>query len=278
MARRSVLFSPGDRPSLLRNAPSTGADVIVFDLEDGVAPDDKPTARDTVRTVLGDPDFDPDPEVCVRLNPTGIAADDDLDVILEDGTPDSVMLPKTRSADDVDTLDRLLDEHGVSVPVIALIESAPGVLAAPAIAAAAPTAAIAFGGEDFAADIGATRTPEGTELLYARQRIVVAGSAAGVDTLDTVFTDLEDDAGLRDEAAYASRLGFDGKLAVHPDQVPVIHEAFTPDDEEVAWATEVLAARDDHDGGVFRVDDEMIDAPLIARAERIIDRAPDQDG
>jgi len=274
MARRSVLFSPGDRPTLLRNAPNSGADVLVFDLEDGVAPAEKPAAREAIAAVLGDPDFDPDAEVCLRVNPTGVAADDDLAAVLAGGAPDSVMVPKVTGAADVETIDRLLDEHGLDAPILALVETAAGVLAAPEIAAAAPTAALVFGGEDLAADIGATRTADGTELLYARQRVVIAASAAGVDAIDTVYTDLEDTDGLGAEARFAARLGFDGKLAVHPDQVGPITDAFTPDPETVAWAERVLAARDAHEGeGVFRVDDEMIDAPLIARAEQVLDRA-----
>ncbi|MFB6103831.1 MAG: CoA ester lyase [Halobacteriaceae archaeon] len=274
MARRSVLFSPGNRPSLLRKAPDSGADTIVFDLEDGVAPTEKPAAREAIAEILADPSFDPAAEVCVRVNPTGVAADDDLDTVLDGGVPDSVMVPKVAAADDIETIHRLLAEHGVSVPVFALIETAAGVLAAPSIAAADPTTALVFGGEDLTADIGATRTADGTELQYARQRVVIAASAGGVDAIDTVFTDLEDTDGLRAEARFAATLGFDGKLAVHPDQVEPITAAFTPDSETVAWAKRVLEARDTHEGeGVFRVDDEMIDAPLITRAEQILDRA-----
>ncbi len=276
MVRRSVLFSPGDRPEMLRKAPHAGADVVVFDLEDAVAPERKAEARKAVREVLADPGFDPECEVCVRVNPTGVAADADLEDVAGDVRLDSVMLPKAASADDVDALADLLDEHGLDVPVLALVETAAGVLHAESVATADATDALLFGAEDLSADVGATRTDEGTEVLYAREHVVLAASAAGVDAIDTVYTDFEDADGLAEETRFAARLGYDGKMAIHPAQVEPINEAFTPDPDDVAWAERVLDARDAAEAegrGVFRVDGEMIDAPLVARAERIVARA-----
>ncbi|MFB9823501.1 HpcH/HpaI aldolase/citrate lyase family protein [Halobaculum roseum] len=272
MPRRSVMFSPGDRPELMRKAPATGADTIVFDLEDAVAPGRKAEARRAVRDVLSDPDFDPNAEVCVRV--TGTETYRDLEVLTDDGDAafDAVMLPKAESGDAVEHLGDQLREHGRRVPVIALIETARGVLRAEAIADAKPTDAVAFGAEDLSADLGATRTAEGTEVLYARERTVTAAAAAGVDAIDTVYTDFGDEAGLAEETRFAATLGYDGKMAIHPSQVPVINDAFTPDDEDIAWARRVLDAREEaaaDDRGVFEVDGEMIDAPLIAQAERV---------
>lgn len=282
MARRSLLFTPGDRPEMLRKAPGSGADVLVFDLEDAVVPDRKAAAREAVGAVLADPGFDPDAEVCLRVNAVGIDADDDLAAVLgPDVRLDSVMLPKVEAAADVETLGRLLAERGAERPIIALVETAAGVLHAEAIAAAGPTDAVFFGAEDLAADIGATRTPEGAEVAYARQHVVLAAAAAGIDAIDTVFVDLDDLEGLREEARRAVRLGYDGKPAVHPDQVAVINEAFRPDADELAWAERVLAARDAADAagrGVFTVDGRMIDRPLIRRAERLVDRASAERG
>lgn len=262
---------------MMRKAPGSGADVIVFDLEDAVAPGRKAEARTAVRDVLTDPDFDPDCEVCVRVNPTGIAADDDLRGIADgaDGI-DSVMLPKTESAEDAETLARLLHEHDCRVPILALVETANGILDATEIAAVDETDALVFGAEDLSADIGATRTDDGTEVLYARERVVLAASAEGVDALDTVYTDIGDTDGLSEETAFAIQLGYDGKMAIHPAQVTPINEAFTPDPEQVEWAEAVLEAKAkaDEDGrGVFTVDGQMIDAPLIARAERVMEYA-----
>ncbi|KZN23825.1 citryl-CoA lyase [Haladaptatus sp. R4] len=277
MPRRSVMFTPGDRPEMMRKAPGAGADVIVFDLEDAVSPDRKDEAREAVRDVLTDPAFDPDCEVCVRVNPTGIAADDDLRGIADGADAiDSVMLPKTESGDDTETLVRLLHEHDCRVPILALVETASGVLNAAEIAAVDETAALVFGAEDLSADIGATRTNEGTEVLYAREHVVIAASANGVDAIDTVYTDFGDTEGLSEETEFAIRLGYDGKMAIHPAQVAPINEAFTPDPERVEWAEAVLTAKADADEdgrGVFRVDGEMIDAPLIAQAERIVEYA-----
>ncbi|RLM67737.1 CoA ester lyase [Halorubrum sp. Atlit-26R] len=294
MARRSLLFSPGDSPDLMRKAPGAGADVICFDLEDAVAPGRKDEARAAVREVLADPSFDPDAEVCVRLTAEAPAAD--LDGVLrggsEDGTGDgpgggtddvrldAVMLPKVEAADRVERVADLCAERGRDLAVFALVETAAGVLSAQSIAAADATDALVFGAEDLAADVGATRTDEGTEVLYAREHVVIAASAADVDAIDTVYTDFSDEAGLREDAAFARRLGYDGKLAIHPAQVAPITEAFTPDPADVEWAEAVLDARDEAERegrAVFRVDGEMIDAPLIAQAERILDRAPDGD-
>lgn len=278
MARRSLLFSPGDRPKLMRKAPATGADVVCFDLEDAVAPSRKDEARDAVRSVLADPEFDPDAEVVVRLTASefesdlaALFGDDDGDVRL-----DAVMVPKVGYREDVRAVADELDARGRPRPVFALVESARGVVNASEIAAADPTTAVLFGAEDLAADVGATRTREGTEVLYARERVVLAAAAEGVDAIDTVYTDFEDESGLREATAFAATLGYDGKMAIHPAQVAPINEAFTPDPDRVEWARRVIAARDDADEagrGVFRVDGEMIDAPLVAQAERILDRA-----
>ncbi|MDG5778496.1 CoA ester lyase [Haloarculaceae archaeon H-GB1-1] len=275
MARRSVLFSPGDRPEMLRKATTTDADVVVFDLEDAVAPARKSEAREAVASVLGEV-ADADCEVCVRVN-SGAEAAGDLDVVLDgDALPDSVMLPKVADAGSVEALADTLAEHDAERPVLALVETARGVLNAAEIAAAEATDALVFGAEDLAADLGATRTTEGTEVLHAREHVRLAASAADVDAIDTLFTDFEDSEGLAEDAAFSRTLGFEGKLAIHPSQVPVINEAFTPDPERVEWAERVVAARDEaarDDRGVFQVDGEMIDAPLLAQADRILERA-----
>ena len=270
------MFSPGDRPELMRKAPGTGADVVCFDLEDAVAPGEKDAAREAVRDLLADDGFDPDCEVTVRVSAEFAAAD--IDTLL--GGPavrlDAVMVPKVAEAEDVRWVADLLGEHDRAVPVLALVETARGVLNAEGIADDPATDALVFGAEDLAADLGATRTEEGTEVLHARQQVVLAASAAGVDAIDTVHTDYGDEAGLRRETEFARELGYDGKMAIHPSQVSVINEAFTPDPERVAWAEKIVAARDEaaaEGRGVFSVEGEMVDAPLIAQAERVLDLA-----
>jgi citrate lyase subunit beta/citryl-CoA lyase len=276
MPRRSLLFSPADKSKLMHKAPDSGADTVVFDLEDAVAPGRKDVARETVHGVLTDPGFDPDCEVCLRINPQPSVADSDLDVALSESPRiDTVMVPKAESAAGVREMDELVREHGYELPIIALCESAAGILHAEEIASTPAVDAVAFGAEDLSADIGATRTDSGEEVSYARQQVVLAAGAAGIDAIDTVFTDIEATDRLAKETRFAGQLGYDGKMAIHPAQVSVINEAFTPDSEEVEWAERVLTASEAADAegrGVFRVDDEMIDAPLIARAERIMER------
>ena len=275
MVRRSLLFTPGDEPSMLRKAPTAGADVVVFDLEDGVSPKRKSAARETVAEVIGDPDFDPDPEVWVRVNPSPEALEADVDALAGVGpdgpVPDAVVLPKVGSSSDVDRLARLLEDRGIGTAIVPLVETGAGVLSAPEIADVELVDALCFGAEDYAADVGASRTSEGTEVLYGRERVVASAAAAGVDAIDTIYSDFGDEAGLRAETRFARQLGFDGKFAIHPAQVGPINEAFAPDPEEVEWARRVLAAREERGGdGAFQVDGEMIDPPLIARAERFV--------
>lgn len=177
---------------------------------------------------------------------------------------------------DVCALTRQLDEHELDLTVLALLETAGGILEAEAIADVDGTDAILVGAEDLAADIGATRTEERMEVLYARQRVVLAASRADVHAIDTLFTDFEDTDGLSTDAQTSKEWGFDGKIAIHPRQVPIINDAFTPDEQSIEWARRVLSARDEADKaeqGVFEVDGEMIDAPLIAQAENVIKRA-----
>ncbi|MDG5817306.1 CoA ester lyase [Natronococcus sp. A-GB7] len=280
MVRRSLLFTPGDRPEMIRKAASSGADAIVFDLEDAVSPGRKDEARETVREVLADPEFDPDPEVCVRVNAAGAEIERDLDALagvdVDALRLDSVMLPKATAAADVRELADALEKRGFACPVLALIENAAGVLAAPEIADADATDALVFGAEDLSADLGATRTKEGTEVLYARERVVLAAAARDCEAIDTLVTDFGDGERLREDAAFSVQLGYDGKLAIHPAQVDPINEAFSPDPDEVEWAERVLEAEreaEEANRGVFEVDGEMIDAPLIAQAERILERA-----
>ncbi|AGN00256.1 citrate lyase beta subunit [Salinarchaeum sp. Harcht-Bsk1] len=285
MPRRSVLFTPGDRREMLVGAADSDADALVFDLEDGVAPARKSEARETVRSVLADDAFAPDAECFVRVNPIefergsgpngqGAVREDLREIAAAADAIDGIVLPKTSDAGDVRRLGGLLRTHGLPRSILALVETAAGVQEAPGIASAGGTTGLVLGTEDLAADVGASPSADRTESRYARQRVVTAAAAAGVDAIDTLWTDFEDEAGLRDDAADAVRLGFDGKLAIHPAQVGPINEAFTPDETQRDWADRVLAAREEAgDRGAFAVDGEMIDAPLLARAERIAERA-----
>lgn len=274
-ARRSVLFTPGDEPEMMRKALEGDADVVVFDLEDAVAPDEKEAAREAVKEVLDDVPEDA-PEVWVRLNPFGgdIDGRDDIDAL--NSEPSCFVVPKAGSAEDVEAIAEALDESGTDAGVVPIVESAAGVVNASGIASASRVSAVVFGAEDLAADLGATRTDEGNEVVYARQRVVAAATAADVDAVDTLWTDFRDDEGLRADTERGIGLGYDGKLAIHPAQVGIINDAFTPEPDRVDWARHVLEAKEEADEagkGVFEVDGEMVDAPLVEQARTVKERA-----
>lgn len=271
MRRRSMLFTPGHQPEMIRKAPRSGADALIFDLEDAVPPRRREQARETIVDVLSSRKFRPSGELCVRINPgeTGMT---DLDALHRaDRDPDAIMLPKVTGQDDVEVMDETIRERfGVRLPLLVLLETAAGIERAPAIASVEATEALIFGAEDLSADIGATACEELAELSYARQRVVIAAAMGGVDPIDTPFTDIEDTDGLRRSARTAYRLGYVGKLAIHPDQVGPIAESFTPTEAEIEWAWRVLDAGEADPDGVYEVDGEMVDAPIRKRATRII--------
>ena len=274
-ARRSVLFTPGDEPEMMRKALEGDADVVVFDLEDAVAPDRKEAAREAVEEVLYDVP-EGAPEAWVRLNPFGgdIDGRDDLDAI--DAEPSCFVVPKAGSAEDVEAVAEALEESGTDTGVVPIVESAAGVVNASGIASASRVSAVVFGAEDLAADLGATRTSEGEEVIYARQKVVAAATAAEVEAIDTLWTEFRDEEGLREDTERGISLGYDGKLAIHPAQVEVINDAFTPDARKVEWAERILEAKEEAEErgkGVFEVDGEMVDAPLVEQARTVKHRA-----
>ena len=274
-ARRSVLFTPGDEPEMMRKALEGDADVVVFDLEDAVAPDRKEAAREAVEEVLYDVP-EGAPEAWVRLNPFGgdIDGRDDLETI--DIEPSCFVVPKAGSAEDVEAVAEALEESGTDTGVVPIVESAAGVVNAAEVATASRVSAVVFGAEDLAADLGATRTSEGEEVIYARQKVVAAATAAEVEAIDTLWTEFRDEEGLREDTERGISLGYDGKLAIHPAQVSVINDAFTPDARKVEWAERILEAKEEAEErgkGVFEVDGEMVDAPLVEQARTVKHRA-----
>lgn len=273
MPRRSVLFTPADSPDMLRSAPETGADVLVFDLEDGVGPADKDDARDVLRDVV--PGIEFDGELWLRVNDRDDLLEADTTLLREAGVAaalDGVVVPKVTGPG---TVERVTDRYPADVapPVLALIENARGVLGAEAIADASAVGALLFGGEDLAGDVGMTRTEGSEELLYARQRTALAAAAAGVDAIDGIYTDIYDTEGLRTEAETALEFGYDGKTLIHPGQVAPVNDVFTPTEEAVEWARRVTEAAAEREAGVFTLDGELIEAPIRKQAERVLERA-----
>jgi citrate lyase beta subunit len=268
---RSVLFVPGTRPDRFGKAEASGADAVAVDLEDGVAPGRKPDARAAVGAWLASPRPSTSARI-VRINAASTSElDDDLDWLRDVPAPDSIILPKAEEAWSVDRIGSVVP----SASVIPLIETARGVLNAFAITGARTRlAAFALGAEDLTAEIGIPRTVDGDEILVARSQVVLAAATAGVPALDGILAEIADETRLRRDAGRARALGFGGKLAVHPSQVAVINDVFTPSADEAARARRIVEAYDEaiaRGEGVVRVDDRMIDRPLVVRAQRVID-------
>lgn len=272
--RRSRIYLPGNRPRMIQKGPGLGADAVILDLEDSVSPEQKDAARLLVKRAIETINFGQS-EVMVRINPVNHGGLKDLEVILETG-PDSIVVPKCESREDVmlvaDAINRAAPKKQVAI--LPMIETAKGILQAYEVASASPMVdAITFGGEDFTQDIGATRTKAGKEIFWGRSLVVIAAKAAGVQALDTVFSDIKDEEGLRRDTREIKEMGFDGRAAIHPAQIEIIHECFAPTEKEMQFAADVLYAAEvaRHEGsGVAVVKGKMIDKPIIERAEKLI--------
>lgn len=279
--RRSMLFMPGNNPNMLQNAGVLGSDTVILDLEDAVAPGEKDAARFLVAEALVNTDFY-GAEKVVRINSLDSFGQDDLPVIIP-ARPDGVVLPKVQEAADIQTLDEILSalerQHGLTqhVAIFALIETPLGLCNALSIARASKRVqGLLLGAEDFTAAINAIRTKEGQEILYARAALVAAAYAAGVQAVDTPFTDINDEEGLETDTRLARQLGFTAKLVINPRQLAAIHAIFTPDEKEVEWAQRVVQALEDAKAkglGAVAVDGKMVDLPIVTRANRILDIA-----
>lgn len=278
--RRSMLFLPGNTPNIIVNGEILGADAVILDLEDAVAPSEKDSARILVRNAIQYMGFGRC-EVIVRIN--SIDTDfwtRDLDAIIP-VRPSMIMPPKTSCAEDVKQVDAyitMLEEKlGMernTVGLIPLIETALGVENAFQIASASERVkAIFLGGEDLTADLHCKRTKEGGEISYARARMVMAARAAGVEVYDTPFTDVNDDEGIYVDAQYAKSLGFTGKASISPRHVNAINEVFSPSQKDIDYAyevMEVIRVGKEQGKGAVALRGKMIDAPIVARAQQTI--------
>jgi citrate lyase beta subunit len=275
--RRSVLFCPGSRPERFQKALASGADAVCLDLEDGVGPDAKDLARDAVAGFLSGWDGGAPGrcEVVVRVNEPGTRLGSrDLEMLAGVPLPHAVMVPKVGGLEGLLDVADGLARHGTSKAplLLPLIETALGLERASEIASAdLPLGGLVFGGMDLAAELGARF--EWEPLLYARSRIVHAAAIAGVGAIDVPWAPLDDPAGLEQETRRAARLGFTGKLAIHPAQVEAIHRGFAPEPGELAAARRVVEAAARSGEGVVVVDGRMVDRPVVLGAERILARA-----
>jgi citrate lyase subunit beta/citryl-CoA lyase len=277
-----LLFLPGNNPNLLINGGGLGADGIIFDLEDAVAPDDKDAARILVRHTLTSLKF-PHCEIIIRINALDSPYwEKDLEALIPLG-PDMILPTKVSGPEYIHTVIAKIEEiekkAGLSkqVRLLPLIETALGLENAFSIASADKrVAAMLLGAEDLTADLQAPRTREGAEIAYARGRIVCAARAAGVDVLDTPFTDVNDMEGLRLDAQLARALGFSGKAVISPRHVDAVNEAFSPSEKEIAYAHRVFEAiksAKEQGKGAISLEGKMIDAPIVGRARRVLQTA-----
>ncbi len=278
--RRSRLYIPGNEPKYFINAGLRNPDGIILDLEDSVHPHEKDAARLLVRNALRAVDFGTC-ERMVRINqlPLGLA---DLEEIVPE-FPDLVLLPKTERPEQVmqvaDRIEQIKGRHGIdrSIWLMPILESALGIENAYAIATASPDiVAMTIGLEDYTADLGVVKTAKGDETLFARQRLVNAARAAGIQPIDSVYGDVADLEGLRQWGMNSRAMGFEGMGCIHPLQIAVIHEAFAPTATEIEKALKIVAAFDEAQQkslSVVSLGSKMIDPPVVQRALKLVSRA-----
>ena len=267
-SRRSFIFTPGTRPELLSKAFESGADIVCLELEDGVAPDEKNKARQNVVKLLKSAPVRESCELVVRVNSLRTRFGlDDLVAFLDMLPPLTIMLPKVESEDEVKIIDDLFLESNQQINLQVIIETNKGLEACFEIAQSSPNiTALFFGGVDIAADLRCSGTWD--SLLYARSKLVHAAAAANIDSLDVPFLDLKDENGLLEQATLAKELGFSGKGAIHPKQIPVINSIFTPSPEEIAYAVRVIEEFKKAESGLVVLDGKLIEKPVLREMER----------
>jgi len=278
--RRTMMFVPGNNPAMIQDAQIYGADTIMFDLEDAVSINEKDAARFLVHQALKTINFSKT-EVVVRVNGLNTSFGyQDVEAMVTAGA-NVIRLPKTETSADIYEMEQLItaveEKHQLSVgatKMMAAIESAQGVLNAYAIATASNRLiGIALGAEDFVTSMKTKRSATGVELIAARSQILLAARAAGIVAIDTVYSNVNDEEGFRQEVGLIKQLGFDGKSIINPRQIDIVNDVYTPDAQEIEYSIRVIAAAKDAEArgtGVIALDGNMIDKPVIERAERIL--------
>ena len=276
------MFVPGNNPGMMADAHIYGPDSIMLDLEDSVTMAEKDTARLLVHNALKSIDYG-DTEMVVRINPLNTPyGKKDIEAVVKAGV-DVIRMPKTETAEEVIEVEREIERVEKEIgclgrtKIMAAIESTLGIVNAYAIATASPRMmGIALGAEDYSANLKTQRTPGGDELRLARETIVVAARAAGIDALDTVYSNLNDMETFRKEFEFIKTLGFDGKSIINPRQIEVVNDVFAPKEKEIEKSRTILAAIKEAErkgSGVIAVNGKMVDRPVVLRAQRTIDLA-----
>lgn len=281
--RRTMLYIPGNNPAMLLHGGVYGADSLLLDLEDAVALNQKDAARFLVRNMIKNNDYN-DTEVCVRVNhlDTPFGATDLKEIVPLQ--PSAIRYPKTETVDDLQRLLRVIekieDQRGLphdKMKIHIMIETALGVQNVFDIAKYSKRVdAITIGGQDLTADMNIKNTKDGKGIDLARKMIVMASKANGIDAIDTVYVDVDDDEGLRNETTYIKELGFTGKAVINPRQIDVVHEIFTPTEAEIRKAYKIVKEFNKNTSagiGVFAIDGKMVDAPVVARATYVLELA-----
>ena len=269
--RRSFIFTPGLRPDMFPKALASGADIVCVELEDGIAPKDKAAARANAIELFESPQADDGVERIVRINSLreGFGMADVQAVLASETPPPALMMPKVRTPDEVVLLDDLLTERGHDTRLHVIIETNAGLEAAHDIASCSPRIdAMFFGGVDMAAELRCQNAWE--PLLYARSRVVHAAAGAGLDVIDVPYLDLQDPEGMTRAAIQARDLGFCGKGAVHPRQIPALNRVFTPSPERIARARRIIAEFEAADTGLVVIDGKLIEKPVLREMHRIV--------
>jgi len=274
---------PGDDRRKIEKSTTLGVDCICMDMEDGTAINKKAEARAVISQAMKELNFG-DSERCIRINSIGSGFEkDDLASALG-ARPDSIVVPKIETAEQVKWVSDQIESYELSnklklgsIRLLIGLETAKGILNLKEIAEADKRLeAVIFGAEDYAASIGATRTKEGIEVLYARSAVVAACAANHLQAIDMVYIDFKDSEGLRAEAEQGAGFGFSGKQVIHPNQIPVTQEAFTPSDTAIAYAKRVIESFEESQKegrGAYALDGKMIDMPLLKNAQKVLGRA-----
>ena len=282
-SRRALLYMPGNDRRKIEKATTLGIDSICMDMEDGVAANKKTEARAVIAQAMKELDFGTS-ERCIRINSIGSGLEKrDLAAALATN-PDSIVVPKIETAEQVKWVSDHMETYELSsklnigsIRLLIGVETAKGIMNLKEIAEADKRLeAIIFGGEDFAASVGAVRTKDATELLYARQAVVTVCAANILQAIDIVFIDFKDSEGLRVEAEQGAGFGFSGKQVIHPNQVSVVQEAFTPSDSAIEYAKRIVESFESSQKegkGAYALDGKMIDMPLLKNAQKVLDRA-----
>ncbi len=281
-SRRALLYMPGDSKPKIEKAISLGVDCICMDMEDGTAHNRKEKAREVIATALQELDFG-NAEKLIRINGigTGLEADDLAETLIHH--PDGVVIPKAESLEQIEWLSEQIEAMELSqgwelnsIRILAIIESAKGLVNLREIATHPRLDALIFGAEDYAASVGAKRSRGGLEVLYARSKVVLHAAVNELQAIDIVFVNFKDAVNLKIDAMLGAQMGFTGKQIIHPNQVAPTQEAFSPSAKEIDYAERLLGAFDiaEAEGaGVIAFEGKMIDLPLVKSARSVIERA-----